>query len=365
MKILVLNPILYTNDGRHLPRVTTIKDTMIYAMCMGWARLGHQVTLVAADDYRPTQPETYDFDVRWMPDRLHGMVPSALPLPQGLGSLLRNEASDFDMIVTSEAFALTTLMASRTCGSKTLVWQELSQHQRKWHRWPSRLWHRVVVRWCFGPVRCVVGRSWRARDFIAQYMSPVAEQVVDHGIDLGWLPTSGTKHRQFLAIGQLIDRKRTDLIIDRFAHFCTAAGSDGYDLLIAGRGPNEGALKAQAARLGIAHRVKFLGFVSHAALGQHLAESAALLVATEQDLNMVSITESVACGTPVVTNTVPNTSPWIAQHGLGIVDDNWGTEQMLAVATDDSYAQRCLAERPQLSCEASAQRLIDLFNQYG
>ena len=50
-KVLVINPILYTAETNRIPRVDSIKDTMIYTMCLGFLRAGHEVTLIAAEDY--------------------------------------------------------------------------------------------------------------------------------------------------------------------------------------------------------------------------------------------------------------------------------------------------------------------------
>ena len=59
MKILILNPILYTADNNVVPEVKSIKDTMIYNMCLGFRQLGNDVTLAATADYQPTQQEVY------------------------------------------------------------------------------------------------------------------------------------------------------------------------------------------------------------------------------------------------------------------------------------------------------------------
>ena len=58
MKILILNSILFTAET-DIPQVKTIKDTMIYGVCMGFVRLGHQVTLAAANEYRPIREEDF------------------------------------------------------------------------------------------------------------------------------------------------------------------------------------------------------------------------------------------------------------------------------------------------------------------
>ena len=61
MKILVVNPILFSGNGNVLPKVDTIKDTMIYNMCLGFKSLGHHVTLLAVEDYKRINDEKYYF----------------------------------------------------------------------------------------------------------------------------------------------------------------------------------------------------------------------------------------------------------------------------------------------------------------
>ena len=65
MKIIVINPILFTHEKGVIPHVTTIKETMIYDLCLAYHRAGHAVTLIAAADYAPEREETYDFEVDW------------------------------------------------------------------------------------------------------------------------------------------------------------------------------------------------------------------------------------------------------------------------------------------------------------
>ena len=45
-RILVINPILYTAETNRIPKVKSIRDTMIYTFCLGFLKLGHQVTLL-------------------------------------------------------------------------------------------------------------------------------------------------------------------------------------------------------------------------------------------------------------------------------------------------------------------------------
>ena len=43
MKIIVINPILFTHEKGVIPHVTTIKETMIYDLCLAYHRAGHAV----------------------------------------------------------------------------------------------------------------------------------------------------------------------------------------------------------------------------------------------------------------------------------------------------------------------------------
>lgn len=63
MKVLVLNSILFTAEKGVIPTINSIKDTMIYGMCQGFLKSGHEPVLAVAADYRPIEPETYDFTV--------------------------------------------------------------------------------------------------------------------------------------------------------------------------------------------------------------------------------------------------------------------------------------------------------------
>lgn len=75
MNILVINPILYTCEGWNIPRVKSIKDTMIYNMCRGFKSLGHKVTLCAAKEFMPSDSEEYEFDVVWHQSSIRRLLP--------------------------------------------------------------------------------------------------------------------------------------------------------------------------------------------------------------------------------------------------------------------------------------------------
>ncbi len=364
MNVLIINPILATPDSSgNLPKLKTIKDTMIYGMALGFIEAGHQPTLVAAADFRPTSSETYDFPVVFLPTAMHRFCPPALlPYMPGLRSWLRRNISSFDLVVTKECFSLSTLASALICPSKTIVWQELAAHQRRFHRLPSRLWHNAVGRLFMRRLRAV-GCSAAARDFLGRYLPLTTKEVIEHGIDsTKFHPCSfSQKQRRLITSSQLIPRKNVSSILRKFAAFHKMGGYEDVTLTIAGEGIERPALEKLAGRLGIAGSVSFVGFLPRHILGRLVAGSMAFLVDTKADLNVISIVESIAAGTPVVTNNIPLTAPWIAAEGLGIAKGSWDASDLAAVVDNAAeYAERCRLIAPTLSTSASATALVSV-----
>ncbi|MCH4156947.1 MAG: glycosyltransferase [Muribaculaceae bacterium] len=364
MNILILNPILFSGDGEKLPKVNTIKDTMIYTMCLGFKALGHRVVLISAKEYKPNKEEQYDFEIVFFESQCKKIFsPMVLPYSWNVYKYIKQHRGEFDMILCSETFGFHSLFAALLAPRKTLIWQELNVHQKKFHKIPSHFWHSVVVPLCFRKVRIVVGRSETARIFISKYMKRVSSITVDHGINIDKFTIATYKKRQFISSAQLIYRKNVDGIIRKFGDFIKMSGNSDFRLMIAGRGPMEHELRELVETLGINENVEFLGFLSHLELSKAVSESMAFLINTRQDLNMVSIPESIASGTPVITNMVPALAGFINEHGLGIAKDDWDKEDMVKVANDTRFAENCVNIRGELSSTHVAKTLIDIFNQ--
>ena len=85
--------------------------------------------------------------------------------------------------------------------------------------------------------------------------------------------------------------------------FAACATELEHELVIAGSGPEEAALRELAQRLGIEDRVRFVGFVGRP--WSLLREAELLLVASRWEGFGSAIIESLACGTPVVAMDVP------------------------------------------------------------
>ncbi|MBP1618464.1 MAG: glycosyltransferase [Bacteroidetes bacterium] len=363
MNILVLNPILFSGEENLIPEVESIKDTMIYNMCLAFIELGHRVTLLAMEDYRPQKEEEYDFELVFFKNEGKGILPAALPFSSKMYKYIKQEEKHYHMILSSEAFGFHTFFAALVAPEKTVIWQELVAHQRKMKTIPSRLWHRLIVTLFFRKVRVTIGRSFPAVKFISNYIAHVSAQIVDHGIDISQFKLSRQKKQQFIVIAQLVGRKQIDQVIDIFSEFLKMSGYESFKLLIAGRGPLEATLKQLVGRLSLEENIVFLGFVSHQELNSYLSESYASLVRTKNDLNMVSITESIVSGTPVICNRVSALSGFIENNRLGIAKDNWNEEDLVAIVGNEEYHKNCIAIREKLSTKSAATRIVDIFLQ--
>lgn len=123
---------------------------------------------------------------------------------------------------------------------------------RPWIRWfHTRVADRILVASEATRRSSLAGSTW---------LDPSRFEVIGKGIDLRPFEACGPVADGPLRLGylgQLVDRKRIDVLLDAFAR----AGIDAR-LRIAGRGPAEASLRAIVDRLAIADRVDFDGFVT-------------------------------------------------------------------------------------------------------
>ena len=132
-----------------------------------------------------------------------------------------------------------------------------------------------------------------------------------------YLPSSTEKDNSFVVCSQLIERKKIDGILEKFAMYLNQYNSTCW-LYIIGEGELKEKLQRMAQTLGIASNAIFTGKMTHDELLPILSKSKALLVNTVKDNNMISIVEAIAVGTPIVTTDVPLNSTYIKEYQLGI-----------------------------------------------
>ena len=362
MKILIINCILSTAENGIIKPKESIGDCMISTFARGFIELGHQVTLLASEEFKPTgSDEQLPFEVVYFPSRMPLVFkPSLLPWPRGMRAWLKRHASSYDLVIASESFQISTLIAARECKSKLLIWQEMDRHQRLLYKLPSRFWYNTIVPLFMGDAT-IVPRSEPAGCFMKRYSRHVSDVIVDHGTDAHTLYPSDEHDKAFIVVSQLVKRKNVDRIISKFAHLIAIEQYQDYRLDIIGDGDQLQQLKDLVAELGITRNVVFHGFLSHEQMAKPLRRALALLVDTSNDLNMVTIAEAITSGTPVLTNTKPSTASFIAAHGLGIVRDGWNENDLIEVINNyDKMHEACVREGKELTNVACARKMISI-----
>lgn len=359
MKIIVINPILYTNETAKIKKVDSIRDTMIYHMCLEIKRQGHEPILIAAKDYMPIREEDYDFKIIFLETKFKKLFKvNCFPFMKGLGKVLKNECAPFDAIISSEVFMMSSLYVSIKYKSKTIIWHELAKHNNILKKVPSKLWYNVIARIFFNKTR-IVARSKNAQEFISKYCNNVSEQYIDHGVDLNEFKPSLEKYNQFVVISQLIYRKHIDGIIRTFSEFKKAM-KNNYKLIIIGSGEKKEELEKIAKDEKIEENIEFKGQLTHENIIPILRKSKALLINTEKDNNMLTIVESIATATPIVTTDVPYNCDYIKKYDLGIVTKKLEKDDLNKIINNNEYyVKQCYEYRKFISNEYLIEKFLD------
>ncbi len=137
--------------------------------------------------------------------------------------------------------------------------------------------------------------------------------VVEPGIDRRYRPGGGPEQPPLvLSVGRLMTSKRVDLLLRSVAEARLSIGD--LRLEVIGEGPEEGALRALAADLGIGASVAFRGRVTDGQLAEAYRRATVVASASMSEGWGMTITEAAACGTPAVVTD-------IAGHRDAVLDD--------------------------------------------
>jgi len=180
-------------------------------------------------------------------------------------------------------------------------------------------WHALLLHQAFGAVRGIYAVSESAlAHFMAIYQPYILAStrlaVIPNSVDvLRFQPSpalrESTRQRLNLpadalvigAVGRLSEQKRPGKLITLFAML--RERFPNLYLVLAGNGPLEAMARAQVERMGLAHWVRFTGFIEAVeevmpALDLHL------LMSRNEGFGIATI-EAMACGVPAVATAVP------------------------------------------------------------
>jgi len=184
--------------------------------------------------------------------------------------------------------------------------------------------------------------------------------TVRMGVDLARFSPVGeeaaTGDLTVLCLGRLVERKGHRFLLEAFA------GIEGARLVIAGEGPERGAIEELAERAGVAGRVELTGVVGQdEALRLYRAADVFCLPSLAEGLPTVLI-EAMACAVPVVATRIDGVPELISDGSDGLLcepGDSAALAGALAQLTEDPGERRRLA----VAGREKVERLHDLRRQ--
>ena len=161
----------------------------------------------------------------------------------------------------------------------------------------------------------------------ARLVSTARLTILPNGVDANfWKPDGAVRAGMreelkieeqflFLAAGRLDAVKDYPTLIAAFAGLPAEAR-----LIIAGSGPLESSLRALAQNLGIASRVRFLGFELN--LRQWMQAADAFVLSSRWEGLPMAVLEAAACGLPTVATSVPGTREAVVDGKTGFLAES-------------------------------------------
>lgn len=229
---------------------------------------------------------------------------------------------------------------------------------------------RRMILWAARRASGVITVCRALKDVLTRFgLSEDEVTVLRNGVDLqlfqpvdrkAWCTQLGLTRTTLLSVGHLIKRKGHDIVIQALADL------PEVELLIAGDGEEEGALKALAQSCGVARRVKFLGAIKQDQLKNYYGAADALVLASSREGWANVLLEAMACGTPVIATNVWGTPEVVAAPEAGILMHDQ-TAEALALAVRqllDNYPDHAATRRyaEQFSWDNTTRGQLEIFN---
>ncbi|MGZ5017288.1 MAG: glycosyltransferase family 4 protein [Methylobacter sp.] len=324
MKIAVVNLITRTPTKHKVPPIDSNKDAMIVKLALEMQALGHEVVLYVSDLYKPIHNEDLGLEVVYLKTHLQ-RLPEIPFVPSLIGQLRNN----YDIVLTSEAFQWATIFAvlarlfSWKNKPKIFVWQELAIHQRTLWRLPSIFFHQFLLKFILDwMISYYIPRGIRAKRFLVQQglKDKKIGSCIPHGVDSNvfFHQASNSTRKYILSPARLVEEKGIDVLL-RAIRIIRNEGLD-IDLIIQGDGPSKEIYEKMAIEMEID---KFVFFnqvkVNHEEMRKLYSGALITVVASRRDNLLLSVMESLACGTPVIVSDAADNAEEISEYGGGFV----------------------------------------------
>lgn len=310
-------------------------EKVLGVLASHWAASGRQVTLITLDDQcndrYPLHPDVSRVGLGWLrPSRsLWGALVSNLHRCRRLRAAIAASRPDLVISFTDRMNVLTLLASGRVAWPVLIAERNDPRRQRMPRVWEF-LRRRTYPR-CSAAVVQTESIATVVRDLVGRrpvYTIPNA--VFSPPVDNSQQDSSKECRPYLVAVGRLSAQKGLDLLISAFASI--APRHPHVDLKIVGEGPCQAELEGQAARLAVADRVQFVGWVKQPT---RLMQHALLFVLSSRWEGFPNaLLEAMACGLPAVGFAGAGGADQIIRHeidGLLLPEEN---VPMLAAGID-------------------------------
>lgn len=281
-------------------------ESVVGGLAMALADRGHQVRVITLDRAprtgEPLLPGVFGGVVY---ERLHRIGPSRYPMAYGLNGRLRGA----DIVhVHGVDGLLHQVLAGRSLHGAPVG---LTPHGAFLHTDRARLLKAVWLRTGAAAAMRSADAIWFTSQAEREALAPArcSGEVLPDGVDVRAFAEieRSPEPGRWLVMGRVDEHKGLDLLLDRLA---AVAQHDERPFRLRVVGPESvtglvARLRQRAVRLGIGHRVTFVGAVSYGELRMEIARCELALFPSRFEAFGVAIVEAMAAGVPVIANDIP------------------------------------------------------------
>ena len=170
--------------------------------------------------------------------------------------------------------------------------------------------------------------------------------------------------RDFLFVGRFVPKKRLVPMIEAYGAYVARAGDAARRLVLVGAGPEEPAMRARIAELGLEDKVVFTGFLQEVEIALAMDRALALLLVSSEEQWGLVINEALAVGIPVIASSQVGATDTLVRNLInGFVvqpeDPDTLVAAMLRVAGDEAEWAALAAGSRDLAWRGDCERLAD------
>ena len=253
----------------------------------------------------------------------------------------------------------------RVCGP------DIPGFEQRYHAIHS--WIAPLIRRVWRQAEKVIAKSQGEIELIRAADRRVDCSLIPNGVDLEKfqpaqsVPDDGPL--KLLCVGRLIERKGQHHLIEALKRVV----GDGFDVVLdlIGTGDAKSTNEAQVSRLGLADRVRFLGYVPREEIARHYAAAHVFVLPSFNEGMSVALLEAMASGLAVIVTPTGGTPELVEPEVNGLVF-NWADVDRLTAYLRRLAGDRALVRRMgeasrrrafEFSWELAAQRYGEILAQ--